>query len=242
MKCENNLSWHVPFMLVLLLPLPPSSARRASCLVRPRFSERMLSERRRAIKKQLWAVNAASLSAAGGQGRHTGEGACSKTHLQYRRCLGVRAAPKSSHQVINRLAEVLLAVQSPLLRRLIIPLTQWSLRRFPHLENALVLPPVWLFMAALPPSKQNVLAQGGKKKSHYRLWCNIYLFVFYFFRNSGVESVFLQQTTSQGNVQRPFSVWASDIFRAALKKKVSEIRNNQFLTIFMGRKLINFWA
>lgn len=76
---------------MLLLPLPPSSAIRASCLVRPRLSEKMLSERRRAIKKQLWAANAASLLAAGGQRRHTGEEACSKTHLQYRHCLGVRA-------------------------------------------------------------------------------------------------------------------------------------------------------
>lgn len=111
-------------------------------------------------QKQL---RAATLSDAGGQGCHTGEGACSKTHLQYRRCLGVRAALKSSHQVLNRLAEALLAVQSPLLLRLIIPLTQWSFRRFSHLEHALLPPASRAVCGNFTAVKTNGSCPGRKK-------------------------------------------------------------------------------
>lgn len=90
----------------------------------------------------------------------------------------LRCQSKSSHQVL------LTAVT--LLRWLIIPLTQWSWRYFLTLSTHRFSLRVWMFVATLPPSKQNVLAQGGKKISLKTLMQHLFIY----FRNSGVESVF----------------------------------------------------
>lgn len=68
----------------------------------------------------------------------------------------------------------------------------------------------------------------------------LFFFILFFLETLPCIKCVLQKRISKGNVlgQSYFSVWAIDIFRAALKK-VSEIRKNQFKAIFMGRKLIN---
>lgn len=96
MRCENNLSWHAPYMLTLLLP--PSSAIRASCLVRPRRSKKMLSamsdqkqlrvKTERRMLRVFWrrVIRNVTLERRRVQ-RHT-----------YQRWLGVKAPPKHSQQ------------------------------------------------------------------------------------------------------------------------------------------------
>lgn len=99
---------------------------------------------------------------------------------------------QSSRQVRNGLAEVLLTAVTSLLR-LIIPLTQWSLRHFFTLSMHWFSLRVWLFAATLPPSKQNVLARGEKKnltQDFDATFIIIIFFIFIFFRNSGIASVF----------------------------------------------------
>lgn len=144
---------------------PPSSLpalqRRASCLL----SEKMLSGRRRAIKKRL----GASLLEAGGRGCHRGEEACSKTHLQYRRCLGVRS--KNGHQVINR-PEGSAARRSHVAASAHHSAHTTILETFSHLEHSPLLPESLAVCGNFTSVKTKCSCPGRrkkKKKSHSRL-------------------------------------------------------------------------
>lgn len=183
MKYQNNLNWHVPYMPVLLPPpspfLPPSSARRASCqaaaLWKDALREETSNQKKRSSERRTRAAGDVAQERRRVQ-RHT---------CGVRRCFGV----SERHQ-----------------RAAIGPQTGWQQRCSPHshlccasfafrshtdprdsfltLSTHRFSPRVWLFVATLPPSKQNVLARGGKKKkkSHSRLWCNIYfLFIYFYF-------------------------------------------------------------
>lgn len=179
MKYQNNLSWHVPYMPVLL-PLslsPPSSAIRASCLVRPRLSEKMLSERRRAIKKI-----AAPSAERGRPGTSRRRGGAFKgtpavfgvSERHQRAAIGPQTGWQERCSPHSHLCCASLAFRSHT--------DPWD--SFLTLSTHRFSPRVWLFVATLPPSKQNVLARGGKKKKNLTQDFDAifisYLFYFYF--------------------------------------------------------------
>lgn len=146
-------------MLVLLLPLPPSSAIRASCLVRPRRSEKMLSERRRAIRKQR------TLLAAGGQGRHTGGGGVftdTPTVSPLLRCRSSTKEQPSGDQQAGRSAAhraVTFAASAYHSAHTMI------LETFSHLEHAPVLPESLAVCGNFTSVKIKCSCPGGRKKN-----------------------------------------------------------------------------
>lgn len=139
---------------------PPSQRRNKSilsCQATALWKDPFRDGRSKAAPSEDGAPNAASLLAAGDQGRHAGEETCSKTHLSTLiRCQSTtKAQPtgwRSCCSPCSRVHWIGLSFSS---RK-----SPWdifltlSIHRF-FLRG-------WVFVATLPPSKQNVLARGEK--------------------------------------------------------------------------------
>lgn len=180
---------------MLTLLLPPSSAIRASCLVRPQRSEKDAFREETSDQKQLWAKTSFS-------GRRSGDVTLerrrsSKTRLSMLiRCQsttkeqptgwGDCCSPCSHVQWIGFSFS---SRDGPWDIFLTLSMHRFSLR-------------VWVFVATLPTSKQNVLARGEKKISLKTLMQH------FLFRDSTVESLFCCREPAKEMflVERYFSV------------------------------------